>query len=783
MLKLRRFLESLMGIDPVAPGEDTQWQIRWDLAWPDWFVVLFIIGAVAWIVGIYLREGAATSRRYKLFLASIRLVVVAIVVMMIGGLELAIDRTGLPHLVFMIDDSESMQVRDHLPGDSPARSADGPTRLGRVADWFDAERLTLMDLTEHHKLQAYAHSRSPRLLGTSIKPQEVSDLVQQIHDLAPAGTESRLGANLRTVLNALRGTPPSAVVLITDGVTTHGESLIQAAQYAARKGIPVFAVGVGDPEARRDLELRDLLVDDVVFVDDVVTFELNLVGHGFEGAEVPVALRQKGIAEPLDQKTIRVGKDQQPFKVRLSHRPTIPGTIIYTLEVPTQDREIQVENNRIERSIQVVKEKVRVLYVESYPRYEFRYLKNLLERERTVELGVLLLDADPEYVQQDRAAIGFFPTNKQDLFAYDVLILGDVPPTVFSQAQINDIRDFVRVKGGGLLHIAGREFAPHGYRDTPLADLLPVELGAASGSEWPASGAFRPQLTVDGRASPIFRFSADDVENDRIWNGLPELFGYLIVAKGKPAAHVLAEHPSGRDGQPTPLVATQFFGAGRTFFQAFDCTWRWRFRSEDFYYSRYWIQTIRYLSRAKLLGKSRSVELQADRRTYQRSEPIYLRVRFHDESLAPKGADGVNVLVEREGFGRQTLELKRMPSQSATFEVVMSQAADGRYRVRLASPLIENDPPTVEFQVVPPPGELDRVRMNEAELRQVAELTGGRYYRLAEAAPLLSALPPGQRVALHTDPPFPLWRTWPVLAVFVALLVVEWVLRKRAALL
>ena len=44
---------------------------------------------------------------------------------------------------------------------------------------------------------------------------------------------------------------------------------------------------------------------------------------------------------------------------------------------------------------------------------------------------------------------------------------------------------------------------------------------------------------------------------------------------------------------------------------------------------------------------------------------------------------------------------------------------------------------------------------------------------------LLEELPRPQKVPLDTDPPIPLWNTWTVLAVFLAVVVAEWVLRKR----
>lgn len=791
MLKLRRWIESYLGVEPAAAGEDTQWRLRWHLDWPDWVLFLFVLAAVAVVVGVYLREGTRAPRKTRLSLAGIRLALVALLLLMLGGLEIAVDRTGLPYLVFLVDDSESMQVKDRLDGDT-SRSLSAPpladpSRLQRVVEWLQRdEGRPFESLTLRHKIQVHAQSSTPRLLGSAVSVEEARDLLAKVKELEPTGSQSRIGANLRTVLNNLRGIPPSAVVLLSDGVTTEGEPLPQAAQYAARKNIPLFTVGVGDPSGVRDLELHDLMVDGTVFVDDLVSFDARLTGRGLEGERVKVRLLEAGRPQPLDEKTFVVAADGKPQKVRLDHRPTAPGTVDYVLEVVPVDRELQKENNKIERQVVVLKEKIRVLYVESYPRYEFRFLKSLLERESTIELSVLLLDADPEYIQQDRAAIGFFPAGKKELFEYDVLIFGDVSPAVFSPAQLELVREFVRSKGGGFLVIAGEQFAPAGYRDTALADLLPVEVGARSARDGqaPSAAGFSPRLTVDGRASPIFRFAGSDEENEQVWKTLPPLYWFARTEKAKPGAVVLAEHPAeNRSGQPLPLVATQFFGAGRTYFQAFDSSWRWRYRAEDRFHARYWIQTIRYLSRSKLLGKNRAVEVLVDRQRYRRGDPVHLRVRFLDESLAPAGEDGVTVALEHERHGSRTATLRALPGQAAVFEGIFGEARDGRYRVRLTSPAVAGSVGTADFSVVPPPGELERVAMNESEMRQAAQLTGGKFYTLAEADRLFDDLPSGRRVALHTEPPIPLWNTWPMLAVFASLLVLEWVVRKVYSLI
>jgi uncharacterized membrane protein len=780
LLSIRRCVERLLGVQPVAPGEDTAWRFRFSLGWPDWLLVLFAVFAVATVLGVYLRESGSASRSLRLLLAAVRLAVVGLVLVMLGGLDVVVERTGLPYLVFLLDDSESMTIRD-APGDQDASRAESLSRFEQVRAWLRSdEGAPLGGQTSKAKLLVYVHSNAPRLVGACIDRSEVPGLLEELDRVQPTGTESRIGANLRTVLNSLRGTPPCAVVLVTDGVTTAGEPLPQAAQYAARKNIPIFTVGVGDPGEIRDREIRDLLVDEAVFVGDLVTFEAKVASRGFPDGDFPVQLKRKGSEEPIDEKTVSIPEGADFVRVELSFRPAAPGVDVYEILVPVDPAEIVKDNNRIERRIEAVKERMRVLYVESYPRYEFRFLKALLEREETIELSVLLADADPEYLEEDKFAVGYFPTTREELYEFDVVVLGDVSPALLSASQLENVRDFVRIKGGGVVFIAGENYSPWSYRDTPLEDLLPVELGSSPAGGVPPTGdAFQLRTTLEGRVSPIFRFGRDEAESRSILEGLPQLYWYAGVERAKPAAVVLAEHPSASiDGRHIPLVATQFFGAGRTFYQGFTGTWRWRNRVENLYFGRYWIQAVRWLSRSKLLGKNRTVDLALDRKTYRRGDPVQVRARILDESLVAGGDGQVAVVVERVGGVARKMELARRPDAQGVYEGVFTNTEDGDYQVRLIAPVVENAD-SVDFRVSPPPGELDRVRMNEAELKSVAEATGGRYYRIADADRLFADLPAGRKVAIQSDAPVELWNTWPVLALFAGLLAFEWILRKR----
>jgi hypothetical protein len=107
----------------------------------------------------------------------------------------------------------------------------------------------------------------------------------------------------------------------------------------------------------------------------------------------------------------------------------------------------------------------------------------------------------------------------------------------------------------------------------------------------------------------------------------------------------------------------------------------------------------------------------------------------------------------------------------------------GQYRFRLTAPTMPA-PPTAQARVLPPPGELDRLQLNQSELERAAVISRGRYWPLSEADKLPDDLPEMPRVPLHQPrPPYPLWSHPAMCALAVALLTGEWLLRKRRSLL
>lgn len=784
---LAPWLARLLGIE-AGPGEGTVWSIEhlWPLA--PWATLVLAVLVALFVLAIYARENRQSSRRFRTMLACMRLGAIGIVALMIAQLMLLLQRTGLPYVAVLIDDSQSMSIVDRYESDqlqtllkrlSNVGLAE-PSRLNLAKSILLQRDGRLMNrLARGHKLRLYAVT-GPR----SLEGDDNTVRLESVRALEPTGQSTRLGAAIESVLEDLRGTAPAALVLLSDGINTGGPTLADAAELARRRGVPLFTIGLGDQRPVRDLKLEDLLVEEVVFVNDVVHFDMKLSGTGYAGETATIVLRERGKPEALAELDVEIAAEGGSQQVRLPYRPQQEGEFEYVVEVVPQEGELQRDNNRLQQTVQVRKEQIRVLLANAYPSFEFRYLRNMLQRDDTIQLHTVLQEADLGYAEQDAGALPGFPVRRDELFQYDVIILGDVNPGLLSDDMLEHVVEFVDRpgKGGAVVFLSGPRYMPLAYRDTPLAALLPIDLNTARAplEREPLEEGFGVALTELGLLSPSTQLGDRPEATRAIWSNLPPLYWMIEAPDLKPGARVLAENPAWTtaDGRPLPVMAMQYVGAGKVLFHATDETWRWRFRTGDVFFARYWVQTIRYLSRAKLSSGNRSAQLTSDRREYLLGEPVRLRVRFADPRLAPPEDDGVAIVVEHPGHKTRRIRLHRAATARGTFEGVLQDAPLGNYHAWMAIPALEGEPPATDFRVAAPPGEFAQVRMAAADLRRAAERTKGRFYSVLSATRLIDDLPEGRQVPVESLPPRPLWNRWPLLLVLLGLLVGEWLLRK-----
>jgi hypothetical protein len=811
------FLRSVLETEQQPAGEGVATTFEHSWPWPPWLTVLGLLLLAGLVVVIYVRERSPAGRRLRGVLAGIRLLLLCIVLFMMYGWMQQQHRTDLPDLVVALDDSQSMEVADHYPDAEAVRRQlggagyDKPSRLNLARSLLLHQDHGWLDrLVTDYRVKLYR-------IGASTRPETGSadTLEEAIRKVEPSGDASRLGQGLQDILDAQRGRPTAGVILLSDGVTTEGPTLADIAEQARRKAVPVYLVGLGSELPPSDVRLSDLLVDDVVFVDEMVSFEVQLVGEGFAGETANVRLRRSDRRELLAETTVEIPADSKPATVRLAYRPQEEGVFGHILEVEPLKGEMNRDNNRLECQVTVRDATLRVLLVHAYPSYEFRFLKDLLSRtvrktggENAIELTTVLQEADLEHARQDDYAQSVFPVRREELFAYDVVVFGDVNPQFCSPTAMQLLSDFVVERGGGIVFWAGPQFTPTAFRDSPIASLFPVDLATVmrpSSDEF-LTEAYPVEPTLEGLATPFLQIGAAPEDTLPIWRKLPGLFWAVRASDVRPAARVLAVQKTGDSAEDDgwPLILLQFVGAGKVVFHATDETYRWaRLPGNERFYARYWLQLLRYLSRSKLSSDDQQVEIETDRREYRRGDTVRVRVRFRDERRAPPEDDGVTVIVQRSGGRKNPVRLQRFdpgaelenvdPStgndtttgflgsaRRDVFKGSISGLPDGQYRVWLANSGEQAN--TRHFTVAPPPGEQARLAMDRADLEQTAKVSRGKFYGLQQASRLPLDLPRGRRVTIESMPPDPIWNS-PLLALlFVVLLTAEWMIRRCAGM-
>lgn len=543
------------------------------------------------------------------------------------------------------------------------------------------------------------------------------------------------------------GAPGASIVCVTDAVG-----------FAAARSADVPVVALAVPSRTERLALVAPDAPERVLRGDPLSVSVRVVARGLSGRGV--ALDLVSGERTLATRRVEIGSDRFDERIALAAGGLPPGLARLAL-VATADGAA----DRLDLAVDVVDEKIRVLYVEGDARWTYRFLVGALVRDPAIALSALLLSADPDFPQEASpgvARLERFPS-WDELAAFDVVIAGDVDPAALgSPLAAADLRRFVEEKGGGVFLLAGPKSAPTRFRGTPLEDLVPVAIPEDAPAWAEADAPFALALTPEGRTSGVLALVEDPERNAAFLEGRseplaerpPGFRGRARTGAAKAGATVLAANPS--DG--APLLATQWFGRGRVFFSAIDEFWRWRFAAEDALFHRFFGQAIRAVADVERLGSGG--RFRAERRDYRPGETV--RLSFVSRDGAPP--EGVEVT---SGLGE--VEVKRVACAEGRAEFVAG--APGLHVVSAVGAAGKAS----AFRVSEPP--LERLADPEVDsLRRYAESTGGSLVASAdEVAARLPAAAPERRVDRGTTPLASL--PWTVLALLF-LLSAEWTLRR-----
>ncbi len=594
--------------------------------------------------------------------------------------------------------------------------------------------------------------------------------------LEPAEEATDINAALSHVLDNhsdLRG-----VVLVSDGDWNVGDSPVNSAARFHMKGIPVFTVGVGSEVPLPDLELVSM--DAPTYGVTKKQLRVPYVVRNTLGQDKVVNLTLSVDGTATISKTITVPAMGQA-QDNMAWTPKETGDFTLNLRIEKDIEELIPENNQLSAPISIRKEQLKVLVIESYPRWEYRYLRNALERDPGVDVTCLLFHPELLEVGGGRSYIKSMP-DERELSKFDVVFLGDVgiASGQLTVEQAQDLRQLVSAQAAGIVFIPGRKGAQASLTTGPLADLYPVVLDSARQKGVGSSNQGYFALTEPGQRSLLTRLGDTDLDNSDVWRGLPGFFWYAGVQRAKVGTEILAVHDqvatvSGR----VPLIVTKTYGTGKVLFMGTDSAWRWRHGVEDKYHYRFWSQVARWMAYRRQMAQGESIRLFYSPDRPHVDDVLTLNANVIDNVGGPLDRGTVTVQAISPSGKTETIRLEPgvedalglfvgtfVPKESGNYRLVATSSETG------AS--IQTDL-SVQGLNREQQGRLARFDV----LEEIAKITDGKLVSIADVGTLLghlAALPEPKPIIQRTRIwSHPLWG-----GLIILLLGLFWVARKMA---
>jgi uncharacterized membrane protein len=625
-------------------------------------------------------------------------------------------------------------------------------------------------------LEAIAQRSDLRLFSFSDRALPVDSL----QALAGGAPSTRIGDALDTVTQMAASLPVAAVVLVTDGADT-ADTLNEAAlARLATTGIPVHTVGVGPEKPENDLEIVQVSVPPVAMANSTVRATVSIRHQGQRNGR----LRVHDAGRLVAAQDVRFSGNAGVTTVTVEFPAGTEGVRDLTVSVDPAQGETRLANNQRRAVMEVDGRRRAVLYIEGEPRWEYKFIRRAIEGDAGLRLASAVRATPNRYYRQgllsgEELEKGF-PSTREELFSYDAVIIGSLEAAELSNEQHEWLRDFVDLRGGSLLMLAGRDgLGDGGWSRVPVAGLLPVKLPGGADRSFGRMSS-RARLTDYGRESIIGRLETEPEANEKAWQELPALADIQHIGDLRPAAVVLLEAVTGtgNNARVLPLLATQRYGRGSTWVLATSTTWRWQMQMplEDQKHETFWRQLLYTLA----AGSPSRVSLLPERPVYEDDTAVTLEAEVLGKDFAPINDATVTVTATSEHGLDVPVRVESTGRGDGRHTVALDARTSGMYRVELVAHRGNEEVGRALAYLRRADGVLEEFSswQHRPMLERIARTTGARYWTLDD----LSGLPEAirySRAGVVERQSFDLWNM-PLAFLLLALLKAgEWLLRRH----
>ena len=554
---------------------------------------------------------------------------------------------------------------------------------------------------------------------------------------SPAGTKATdITEAIQEALD--EGDSVKAILILTDGDANTGSSVLTVAGKSRALSVPVYSLITGSDSSLPDLVLDEIFAPSFVLQEERVMVSWQATNNFQSPQKTSLTLFSNG-EKVLEKPVSFMGGET--ISGNLSWLPEQEGEIEFEIILQQIKGETYKTNNQKKVRTRVESKTIRALVVDSFPRWEYRFLRNALSRDPGVNVSCILFHPGMS-PSKGAAYIPEFPNDEAALAPYDVIFIGDVGlnEAELSEKQCELLANLIQYQASGIIFMPGRRGNQLSLSQTSLGDIIPViydlEKPRGLGTRNPATYS----LTQKGREHWLTNLRGSGEKNRDFWSKLPGYHWSAMVEKSRPGSEVLAVHSNFvTEWGKMPLLAIRQVGAGKSLYLGSDSAWRWRRGVEDKYHYRFWSQVVRWMAHGRYLAEKEGIKLIPTPEKPRFGEKVFLRCIVLDQNGFPLEKGEVKGFARHANGDVENITFKKDPDCSGVFLGTIQASSPGDLSIEA---ICESAEKSIKTSLLV--GELNREKLgnptNPVPLRQLANLTGGLSKNYQENEELISAL-------------------------------------------
>ncbi|MCZ4224618.1 hypothetical protein [Pedobacter rhodius] len=445
-----------------------------------------------------------------------------------------------------------------------------------------------------------------------VKTYNFGDSVADGFDFKNQGKLTDASAFFQKIKDEYANRNVGAVILATDGIFNHGGNPLYIINQI---NAPIYTIALGDGIPKRDVLISNINYNNIVYLDDDFTIEVQVQAFQSESENTALTVSQNGAKVEQQNITIAGNSFVKTIPVKL-HAGKI-GMQKYTVQLGTLPNEMTTKNNSQTFYIEVIDGRQKVLLAAAAPHPDLAVLKEAISLNKHYEAKLVLAD----------------DLSSTDPSKFDLIVLYQLP-----DAQNISTSFLQKVTGlkKPIWYILGAQSNLNAFNRIQNQ----VNLSAANGSLQEVYPDFSNGFTS-------FNLSEEDKKQFSTFDPLLMPFGRLTVNAGatpifnQRIGKVVTQQPLLFFTNENGLKAGYLMGEG---------LWRWKLsaaenESEPSSLNDLISKTVQYLS---VKDDKRRFKVFTSRSAYDENESVQFNGTLYNESYQPVNESEVNLQVKNE---------------------------------------------------------------------------------------------------------------------------------------